>query len=205
VNHGRHRSTAAGAQAVCPRKEKFKVAAMSRNDQHRATARTPAAVAAFLVAAGRRRHHPGRLLLSITWSGCSPCPLCLEERIPYYVAIPLAIVVGDRGAARARRASRVQAGPRGDCDSPMLILVGMKASTTPASSGNSGRARPIARGRSPGLGKCRRPVAAHAERPLVIRCDEAAMAAVGDFARPATTRLISLALAAHRACGASGR
>src|SRR5712672_2440321 len=26
--------------------------------------------------------------------GMAPCPLCLEERIPYYVSIPLALVVG---------------------------------------------------------------------------------------------------------------
>jgi disulfide bond formation protein DsbB len=34
--------------------------------------------------------------------GLAPCPLCLDERIPYYVAIPLAalMAVGTRGHAR---------------------------------------------------------------------------------------------------------
>ena len=35
--------------------------------------------------------------------GLAPCPLCLEQRIPYYVGIPLALVVAfaaSRGAAR---------------------------------------------------------------------------------------------------------
>src|SRR3954454_1472212 len=36
--------------------------------------------------------------------GLAPCPLCLEQRIPYYVAIPIAVIVAIaawRGASRA--------------------------------------------------------------------------------------------------------
>src|SRR5262245_54121443 len=36
--------------------------------------------------------------------GLAPCPLCLEQRIPYYVAVPLAVltaVAAGRGAPRA--------------------------------------------------------------------------------------------------------
>jgi disulfide bond formation protein DsbB len=44
----------------------------------------------------------------------SPCPLCLEQRWPYYIGIPLALLVAIaawRGAARARH--RRPAGARG--------------------------------------------------------------------------------------------
>src|ERR1051325_10049816 len=33
-----------------------------------------------------------------------PCPLCLEQRIPYYIAIPLAVVVAIAAARKAPRA-----------------------------------------------------------------------------------------------------
>ena len=55
--------------------------------------------------------------------GLAPCPLCLEERIPYYVSIPLALVVGiaalggaPRNAVRAGLAVIMVA---------MLIVAGM--------------------------------------------------------------------------------
>lgn len=38
--------------------------------------------------------------------GLSPCPLCLDQRIPYYIAVPLAIVV----ALAAERKSIARAG-----------------------------------------------------------------------------------------------
>jgi disulfide bond formation protein DsbB len=52
----------------------------------------PAAAAAFAVAAG------GAAAILGAWFfqyglGLKPCPLCLEQRIPYYVAIPLAVVL----------------------------------------------------------------------------------------------------------------
>src|SRR5262245_46596805 len=37
--------------------------------------------------------------------GLSPCPLCLEQRIPYYVAIPLAVIVAIAAARSAPRAA----------------------------------------------------------------------------------------------------
>jgi disulfide bond formation protein DsbB len=36
--------------------------------------------------------------------GLAPCPLCLQQRIPYYVAIPLAVIVA---AAALRNAPRI--------------------------------------------------------------------------------------------------
>src|SRR5262249_7272616 len=35
--------------------------------------------------------------------GLAPCPLCLEQRIPYYVGIPLALVVAFAAAREAPR------------------------------------------------------------------------------------------------------
>src|SRR5690349_16758100 len=36
--------------------------------------------------------------------GYAPCPLCLEQRIPYYVAIPIAVIVAIAAWRRAARA-----------------------------------------------------------------------------------------------------
>jgi disulfide bond formation protein DsbB len=36
--------------------------------------------------------------------GLAPCPLCLEQRIPYYVAIPIAVIVAVAAWRRAPRA-----------------------------------------------------------------------------------------------------
>jgi disulfide bond formation protein DsbB len=38
--------------------------------------------------------------------GLPPCPLCLDQRIPYYIAVPLALVV----AARSKNISLARAG-----------------------------------------------------------------------------------------------
>src|SRR5712691_9462624 len=61
-----------------------------------------AAAAALVVAAGGAATILGALVFQYGL-GLAPCPLCLEQRIPYYVAIPLAIVVAIaalRGAPR---------------------------------------------------------------------------------------------------------
>jgi disulfide bond formation protein DsbB len=62
----------------------------------------PAAAAALAVALG------GAATILGAWFfeyglGLAPCPLCLQQRIPYYVAIPLALVLAvaaQRGAPR---------------------------------------------------------------------------------------------------------
>lgn len=64
----------------------------------------PAAAAALLVAAG------GAATILGAWFfqyglGLYPCPLCLEQRTPYYVAIPLAVVVAIAALRHAPRAS----------------------------------------------------------------------------------------------------
>ena len=63
----------------------------------------PAAVAARVVAAG------GAAAILGAWFfqyglGYQPCPLCLEQRIPYYVAIPVAALVAVAASRKAPRA-----------------------------------------------------------------------------------------------------
>jgi len=54
--------------------------------------RNPAAVAALIIAAGGATTILGALFFQ-HGLGLAPCPLCLEQRIPYYLAIPLAAVI----------------------------------------------------------------------------------------------------------------
>jgi disulfide bond formation protein DsbB len=63
----------------------------------------PAAAAAIAVAA------LGAATIAGAWFfqyvvGLQPCPLCLEQRTPYYVAIPLAVIVALAALRRAPRA-----------------------------------------------------------------------------------------------------
>ena len=62
----------------------------------------PAAAAALLIAAAGAVTILGAYFFEYVMK-LAPCPLCLEQRIPYYVAIPLALVVAIaalRGAPR---------------------------------------------------------------------------------------------------------
>jgi disulfide bond formation protein DsbB len=62
----------------------------------------PAAAAALLVAAGGIATVLGAYFFQYGL-GVQPCPLCLLQRIPYYVGIPLALIVAlaaSRGAPR---------------------------------------------------------------------------------------------------------
>ena len=62
----------------------------------------PAAVAAFLIAAGGAATILGAYYFQYVLH-YAPCELCLDERIPYYVGIPLALVVALAGLLRAPR------------------------------------------------------------------------------------------------------
>ena len=64
----------------------------------------PAVVAAILVAAGGAATILGAYFFQYVM-GLPPCPLCLEQRIAYYVSIPLAVIVaiGGAGAGKAPR------------------------------------------------------------------------------------------------------
>jgi disulfide bond formation protein DsbB len=63
----------------------------------------PAAVAALAVAVVGAATILGAYFFQYVL-GLAPCPLCLEQRIPYYVAIPIAVVAAIAAWRRAPRA-----------------------------------------------------------------------------------------------------
>ncbi len=63
----------------------------------------PAAVAALAVCAISAATIAGALYFQLV-VGLAPCPLCLEQRIPHYIIIPLALVVAIAAWRRAPRA-----------------------------------------------------------------------------------------------------
>jgi disulfide bond formation protein DsbB len=131
--------------------------------------------------------------------GLQPCPLCLEQRIAYYVAIPLALIVAFadwRGAPRALVTAAL-----------VLIALAMLAN---AGLGvyHSGVEWKL----WPGPADCSGPVtnlgrASDLMRQLrnvtVVRCDEAAWRFLG-LSLAGYNVLISLALAAIAVWGAAG-
>lgn len=64
----------------------------------------PAAGAALLIAAGGAATILGAWFFQYA-IGLKPCPLCLEQRTPYYVAIPLAVIVAVAALRHAPRMS----------------------------------------------------------------------------------------------------
>jgi disulfide bond formation protein DsbB len=60
----------------------------------------PSANAALIVAAGGVAAIAGAYFFQYVL-GLAPCPLCLEQRIPYYIAIPLALLVTRIAMGRA--------------------------------------------------------------------------------------------------------
>jgi disulfide bond formation protein DsbB len=149
----------------------------------------PAAVAAFLVAAGGAATILGAYYFQYV-IGLQPCPMCLEERIPHYVAIPLALVVGVAALRGAPRIA-VQAG-LAVIAIAMLILVGMSIYHAgvewkfwPGPTDCSG---PIN-----GLGTAG-DLLQRMQKTVVIRCDEAAWRLFG-ISLAGYNGLISLALA----------
>ncbi len=67
-----------------------------------ATRANPAATAALIVAAGGAATILGAYFFQYVL-GVAPCPLCLDQRIAYYVAIPLAVVVAFAASREAPR------------------------------------------------------------------------------------------------------
>lgn len=62
----------------------------------------PAVTAALIIAAVGAAAILGAYFFQYV-IGLAPCPLCLEQRIPYYVAIPLALIVAAVAAGAAPR------------------------------------------------------------------------------------------------------
>lgn len=59
----------------------------------------PIAAAAIIVALGAMATILGAWFFEYVL-GYAPCPLCLQQRIPYYIAIPLAVIVAAGALAR---------------------------------------------------------------------------------------------------------
>src|SRR5258706_6887284 len=104
----------------------------------------PGVAAAVLVAAGGAATILGAYYFQYVM-GLRPCPLCLEQRIAFYVSIPLAIVVAI-GASRGARPPIAAAGLGGiSLAKPFhsrlgLIHAGVAWATWP---GAHGSARPL--------------------------------------------------------------
>jgi disulfide bond formation protein DsbB len=77
-------------------------------DQSPTTARpfwraNPAAAAALVIALAGAATIAGAWFLELVVK-LKPCPLCLEQRVPYYIAIPLALIVALAAWRKAPRA-----------------------------------------------------------------------------------------------------
>jgi disulfide bond formation protein DsbB len=154
----------------------------------------PACAAAVAVAVG------GAATILGAWFfqyglGYPPCPLCLEQRIPYYVAIPLALVVA---IAAQRKAPRpLIAGGLGVIALAMLIGAALAVY-------HSG----IEWKFWPGPQDCSGPLDPLGSQDLlrrlqsinIVRCDEAPWRLLG-LSLAGYNALISLGLAAVALCG----
>ena len=149
-----------------------------------------AAIAAFLVAVGGAATILGAFFFQYV-IGLQPCPMCYEERIPHYVAVPLAILVGIAALSGAPR-KVVKAG-LAVVAIAMLILVGMSIF-------HAG----VEWKWWPGPTECSGPMNGlgttgdlidRMNKTVVIRCDEAAWRFLG-LSLAGYNALISLALAA---------
>ena len=114
------------------------------NPSHAALAANPALTAALAVTIIAAATLAGAWFFQLVLD-IRPCPLCLEQRYAYYLAVPLGLLVAfaaSRGAPRPLLLAGLA----------ILLLAALanaaSALTTPASNGNSGRARPIAPARS---------------------------------------------------------
>jgi disulfide bond formation protein DsbB len=155
----------------------------------------PAVIAALLVAAGGAATILGAFYFQYV-VGLQPCPMCYEERIPHYVAIPLALVVAV-AALRGAPRNVVRAG-LAVIAIAMLILVGMSI----YHAGVEWKWWPgptDCTGPMNGLGNVG-DLLQRMQKTVVIRCDEAAWTLFG-ISLAGYNALISLALAAIAAWG----
>ena len=131
--------------------------------------------------------------------GLRPCPLCLEQRIPYYVAIPLAVIVAIAAARAAPRSAPrwLVAGGLALIAAAMLIGVGLGVYHAGVEwkwwAGPQDCSGPL----DP-LGS--RNLLEQLQSINVVRCDEAAWRFLG-LSLAGYNALISLALAAIAAWG----
>src|SRR5262245_22680648 len=150
----------------------------------------PSAVAAFLVAAGAAATILGAFYFQYI-VGLPPCPMCLEERIPHYIVIPLGLIVAIAALGGAPR-NLVRVG-LAIMAIAMLILVGMSVFHAgvewkwwPGPTDCTGPVNNLG-----GVGD----LMSRMNQTKVIRCDEAAWTLFG-ISLAGYNALISLALAA---------
>jgi disulfide bond formation protein DsbB len=159
----------------------------------------PAAIAAFLVALGAAATILGAFYFQYVLN-LPPCPMCLEERIPHYIVIPLGLIVAI-AALRGAPRNVVRAG-LAIMAIAMLVLVVMSVF-------HAG----VEWKWWPGPTDCTGPVnnlgnagdlLSRMNQTVVIRCDEAAWRLFG-ISLAGYNALISLALAAIATWGIFAR
>jgi disulfide bond formation protein DsbB len=163
----------------------------SWNEQLR---REPAVVAALVVFAGSTATILGAWYFQYVLK-LPPCPLCLEERLPYHIVIPLSLLLVIAAIVRAPRA---------------LIIVGFLAiiAAMLASAALGSYHAGVEWRWWPGPAECSGPMSDFSTKPLldqlrsihIVRCDEAAWRFLG-LSLAGYNVLISLALAGIAALG----
>ena len=156
--------------------------------------REPAVVAALVVFAGSAATILGAWYFQYVL-GLPPCPLCLEERLPYYVVIPLSLLLAIAAIVRAPR---------------VLIIVGFLAiiAAMLCSAALGAYHAGVEWLWWPGPTDCSGPISDFTAKPLldqlrtmrIVRCDEAAWRFLG-LSLAGYNALISLALAGVAALG----
>jgi len=157
----------------------------------------PAVAAAVLVAAGGAATILGAYYFQFVM-GLPPCPLCLEQRIAFYVAIPLAVVVAVAAGRDAPR--RLVAAGLGVialamlCNSGLALFhAGVEWKWWPGPQECSGPLSDLTTGGD---------LMSSLTNLTIVRCDEAAWRFLG-LSLAGYDVLISLALAAVAAWGAA--
>jgi len=157
----------------------------------------PAVTAAVLVAAGGSATIMGAYYFQYVM-GVRPCPLCLDQRIAFYVSIPLAILVAIGAARNAPRAF-------------LILGLGGIAAAMFANSGLALFHAGVEWKWWPGPRECSGPLTdlntggdllSSLANVTIVRCDEAAWRFLG-LSLAGYDVLISLALAAIAALGAA--
>ncbi len=154
----------------------------------------PVAAAASIVALGAMAAILGAWFFEYAL-GYAPCPLCLQQRIPYYIVIPLAVIVA--AGALARWPRQWLAAGLAVIALAMLVSAGLGA----YHSGVEWKwwAGPAACGTLGELGSGN--LLERVQTARIVRCDEAAWRFLG-LSLAGWNVLISLALAAVASIGA---
>jgi disulfide bond formation protein DsbB len=150
--------------------------------------REPAVVAAFVVFAGSAATILGAWYFQYVL-GLSPCELCLEERLPYYIVIPLSLLLVIAAIVRAPRAFIVVG---------FLAIIAVMLCSAALGAYHAG----VEWRWWPGPSECSGPMSDFTTKPLldqlrtmrIVRCDEAAWRFLG-LSLAGYNVLISLALA----------